>query len=211
MDVVADNDIILKLSRFGLLKELLGENPSRLGILGAARYVVLKKLRKSTPNENIQNAVDTFEQFLEDIEILEPSSEEQLMAADFELLAQRNGVSLDSGESQLCAIVISRSLSVLLTGDKRAISAIQQLLHFDARLQLLSGKVRCLEQLILGSVTDHNFSRYRALICEDVGVDKTLSICFSCSSDSAIFVNVTECLNSYIADLRSQAHQVLAA
>ena len=58
-----------------------------------------------------------FRSFVDTAQIIEPTEEEQLMAADFELAAQRAAVALDSGESQLCAVLIARALRLLLTGD----------------------------------------------------------------------------------------------
>ena len=56
--------------------------------------------------------------------LLEPTASEIELAAEFEAQAQRQNVPLDSGESQLAAIALSRAARGILTGDKRAITAL---------------------------------------------------------------------------------------
>ncbi|HYJ87581.1 MAG TPA: hypothetical protein VEW46_16080 [Pyrinomonadaceae bacterium] len=214
MEAVIDNDILFKGACYGLLEELLpadGSITGPLGILGAARYVVAKKIQKSALRTNATTAIKELEAFLERAETVEPTENEQLMAADFELAAQRTAVALDSGESQLCAVVIARALPLLLTGDKRAIKAIERLLDVDPRLQFLCGKIKCLEQLVLRSLSEENHSRLRAAVCGEPDVDKALAICFSCKNEAATLEGISEGLRSYINDLRSGAPQVLAA
>jgi hypothetical protein len=132
------------------------------------------------------------------------------MAADFELAAQRAAVALDSGESQLCAVLITRALPLLFTGDKRAICALEHLFDRDARLNALAGKVKCLEQLVLQPMSADNYCQFRIAICGHPGTDKTMSICFSCRVEEATLEGTTAGLKSYINDLRSQANRILA-
>ena len=141
--------------------------------------------------------------------VVEPTDEEQRIAADFELAAQRAGLSLDTGESHLCALAVNRQVPRVLTGDKRAIAAIEGLLDADQRLGALSGKVYCLEQLVLIVLSVDSNDKLRGSICTENSVDKTLAICFSCRGNSS-FEATAECLGSYIRDLRSKAPRVLA-
>ena len=97
----------------------------------------------------------------------------------------------------------------VLTGDKRAIVAIEGLVDADERLAALSGKVYCLEQLILIVLSADSNEKLRDSICTESSVDKTLTICLSCRSNSG-FEATAECLGSYIRDLRSKAPRVLA-
>jgi hypothetical protein len=215
MDAIVDNDILFKLACFELFDDLIVNNGEptgiTVGVLGAARYLVPKNIEK-----NVQAAIATaakaaFQNFMEIVEVIEPTEDEQVMAADFELSAQRAGVALDSGESQLCAVLIARSLPHLLTGDKRAICALERLLDGDTRLNALVGKVRCLEQLVLLPLSADNYPRFRIAVCREPTVDRTLAICFSCSAKQATLEGIIEGLRSYINDLRSQANRILAA
>lgn len=214
MDTIVDNDILFKVACFCLFDELILANcnpdEGSVGILGAARYVVPKKIQKNVRAAIATAAKKAFQTFIDRAVIIEPTEDEQVMAADFELAAQRAAVALDSGESQLCAVLIARTLPLLLTGDKRAICALEHLLATDARLSALSGKVRCLEQLVLRPLSAENYWRFRVAVCQDPGVDKTLAICFSCTLEEATLEGITEGLKSYINDLRTKANRILA-
>src|SRR5207253_1052389 len=86
------------------------------------------------------------------------------------------------GESQLCSIVITRAISILDTGDKRAIESFETLLDEIGGLELIGGRVRCLEQIVHGLVQGGAIDELLDAICAEPDVDKTLSICFGCYS-----------------------------
>jgi hypothetical protein len=214
MEALLDNDILLKTACYGLLNELLFQDSSPaelLGVLGAARFVVTKKIRKRTLRKDKEAVIKTLETFLVRVSTVEPTADEQIMAADFELAAQRLGVALDAGESQLCAVFVARALHDFYTGDKRAIHAMEVLLEADLRLRSLIGKVRCLEQLVRRSVSKDNVSSFRAAVCSEPEIDTALTICFSCACANATLEGVIYGLDSYINDLRRHAQQVLAS
>ncbi|HEV2859464.1 MAG TPA: hypothetical protein VGX48_00500 [Pyrinomonadaceae bacterium] len=212
MEALVDNDILMKGACYNLLDELLLQTVSStklLGILGATRFVVAKKIRKRALRGDKGAAVKSLEAFIQRVTTVEPTSEEQRMAADFELAAQRAGVALDTGESQLCAVLIIRAVRQLYTGDKRAIQAMQELLEADTRLRSLCNRVKCLEQLVLQSITEDNVSLFRAAICSEPETDMALTICFSCASKGASLEEVNYALTSYINDLRKSSPQIL--
>jgi hypothetical protein len=215
MEALVDNDILFKALMYGLLHELLGPyntSTDALGVLGAAQFVIAKKIRKQSPGTTVTaEKLDQFFNFMKGCYVLEPTDEEQAMAADFEFAAQRAAVALDSGESQLCAVLVQRAVPVLLTGDKRAIHAIQALLRTDTRLLTLYGKVVCLEQLFLRSITEASKSPLRAAVCREPDLDKAITICFSCKGRDPQLSNIIAGLQSYINDLRTKASLVLAA
>ena len=144
---------------------------------------------------------------------LEPTDREVNLAAGFEIAAQEVGLSLDSGESQLAAMVIERAVPLLETGDKRAIRSIEQLLDKVDELLPIQGRVRCLEQIVRRVLDDAGaIDRVAAAMCAEPGVDKTMSICFGCSSGRPPTLDqVIEGLASYIASLRADAPRVLVA
>ncbi len=150
MKAAIDNDILFKGACYGLLSELVSTscpNSEVPGILGSARFVVSAKIRKRSLLRNRARALENFSDFLGRTQALEPTDSEQSMAADLELAAQRLGVSLDTGESQLCSILVNRVLSLLLTGDKRAIVAMEKLVDADTRLAPVCGRVDVLSSL----------------------------------------------------------------
>jgi hypothetical protein len=213
MKAAIDNDILFKGACYGLLSELIASTCSGaevIGVLGSARFVVPKKIEKSKLRRNGAAALAIFFEFLHRTEALEPTDDEQNMAADLELAAQRLGVNLDSGESQLCAILVCRVLPWLLTGDKRAIIALERLINADARLISICGKIKCLEQLVHDALTNRDHVAFRNAVCLEPDVDKALAICFSCTGKSVVLANVLEGLQSYIRSLRTEAIRVLS-
>jgi hypothetical protein len=212
MRAVADNDILLKGSCYGLLPVFMACVPGNgaVGILGASRFVVPKMIVRNQLRGNPATAGDRFAAFVTENEVVEPSPDEQQMAGLLEAAAQRMALNLDAGESQLVAIVVSRALPCMLTGDKRAIASLEVLFDSDARLQVISGKLKCLEQLVSDALVTGDWDQIRRAICGEPSVDKTLSICFSCSSPGSDPASVLEGLASYIADLRARAARVLS-
>lgn len=209
MQTLIDNDILMKGACYCLLADFLSSELGEFGVLGAARFVVAKAIRNSGLQGDPESAIGRLNDFLNGSVIVEPTDEEQNLAADFELQAQQAGVALDAGESQLCAVFVVRALQWLLTGDKRAIEALEELLDDDARLQALKGRVLCLEQLILRHTSNENFSSVRDAICSEPDLDKALSISFSCKTSTTI-EGALEGLNSYINDLHRNAPRILA-
>jgi hypothetical protein len=213
MDALIDNDVLFKGVCYGFLRELISPvcSADQVGVLGAAWFVVSKKIGKIQLRKSSESVLTDLRDFMTSVEILEPTDAEQSMAAEFELAAQRTAVSLDNGESQLCAVLISRTLRLLITGDKRAIAAVDRLMENDARLLYLCGRVRCIEQLVLIMLSAGKGASLRDAICGEPSIDTTLTICFSCRSESGDDENFRKGLESYITDLRSKANRVLAA
>lgn len=212
MTAAIDNDVLFKGACYRLLDELASRDSmnSAVGVLGSARFVVPKKIEKANLNGDRAKVLGTLNEFLSRATELEPAESEQKMAADFELAAQKLALNLDIGESQLCAIVVQRALDWLVTGDKRAIAAIEMLLCPEPRLMPLCGRVKCLEQLFADAIGRHGHATLRSAVCTEPEIDKALTICFSCKSETVDCTDVAEGLLSYIRDLRERAKQVLA-
>ena len=213
MDTLVDNDVLFKAACYGFLRELIATVTlvEQVGVLGAAWFVISKKITKTGLKKSGEDVLHDLRDFLDGVETVEPTEAEQSMAAEFELAAQRLAVSLDPGESQLCAVLICRTMRLLITGDKRAIVAIDRLIQVDHRLAYLSGRVWCIEQLVLIMLSDGKVASVRKAICDESSVDITLAICFSCTSAKTDEAQVRAGLESYVKDLRSKAPKVLAA
>jgi len=214
MKALVDNDILLKGSCYGLLRELVAVIPGdapETGILGAARFIIPKlitkqELMKTTPTR----AQEHFESFVRENAAVEPTAEEQHLAAELESLAQQLAVNLDSGESQLVAILVRRCTPFLATGDKRAIVALERLFDMHDALPVIRGRIMCLEQLARRLLETCAHEGLRTAICVEPKIDKTLTICFGCASPDAGRDTVREGLNSYIASLRRESARVLS-
>ena len=210
MNALIDNDILLKGSCLGLLNPLIGRSPDETGVLGAARYVLPPKIRRLRPGDEGAAALHELMRFIEFAIELEPTEPEATLAADLELMAQTAWLALDAGESQLCAMVITRMVPALLTGDKRAISVLERLVDLEPRTVGTAGKIYCLEQLVTLLLGKLDIGTVREAVCRKPIVDRALSICFSCSSSEARRETVLLGLASYIKSVRADAGRVLA-
>jgi hypothetical protein len=212
--VYIDNDVLHKMAAYGLLNDLLHARPwgaDCFCMLGAARFIVAKKLRKQPPEHGLDNALTEFEAALAKIAALEPSDDEIRLAADLEYAAQQLDVDLDAGESVLCAVLLYRGADYIFSGDKRAIIALQVLLDAAAVASEVRQRLVCLEQLFLWLLQGEQCERIRAAVCAEPAVDRALSNCFSCRSAGATIESWREGLASYIRDLARQAPDVLVA
>jgi hypothetical protein len=207
-NVAVDNDVVLKAVCYRLFGELWS-GLERPGVLGSARYVLAHAIKKRARVRDRDGAREALETALAAAGVLEPDEQELIDAAALEELAQRGGVALDVGESQLAAIVVRRGMMFLDTGDKRAVRGFEELIEHSATCAALAGRVRCLEQLILGLVGREELMEG---VCTEPEIDKTLAICFGChSGGQGDAGQVEEGLESYIGALARAAPRVLAA
>lgn len=210
MTVAVDNDVVLQAVCFGL-QDRFWRATERVAVLGAARFVLDSVLQRSSqisgPRPALRRALQTF---LEASETLEPTPVEASFAAELQYSAQERDLELDVGESQLIAIVITRSLERLDTGDKRAVAATQALFDTDGRLLSLAGSIACLEQLVLRLLPPH-YAETRRGVCGEPELDKALCACFACRRGDPGVGSAIEGLESYVNDLRGRAPDVLQA
>lgn len=211
---IIDNDFLHKLTMyelFDLLVQSISQDKVHLSALDVAQYVIRKKAKKNPPQKGLDAFLKVFEQILQKIELVSPTDIELKLASELEACAQRQGVNLDIGESQLCAILICRSIPVLFTGDKRAIYAIEVIFHSGNSIPDFKAKLVCLEQAIswLLQHSPQLGEQVRTAICTEKNADKSLSICFSCSSPEQSDIDWQGQLRSYIEYLRKQAPNLL--
>lgn len=211
MNALVDNDIVIKASCYGLASHLLPPvcgSLEEVGVLGAVRYVAIHRIKKMPLNGGHDGALQHLELFLQLVETVEPTDNEENMAADIEFAAQRAGVSLDVGESHLYALSISRQISKIVTGDKRAIVALESILDSLHYLAPLCGRVLCLEQVVRAAINQTSAKTIFSSIRQQPVVDAALKNCAGCD-DRTTESSITECLDSYIEDVRMRAIRVL--
>jgi predicted nucleic acid-binding protein len=209
--IALDNDILLKVScyRSSALLWRHAEVAHTIGVLGQARYVVSKRIPRMKLNGSLDDILAELALILGRASVLEPTEDEAALAAEIEVRASHSGQQLDSGESQLAAIVAARNLDLLQTGDKRGIRALEVLLDAVAALAHLSGRVMCLEQLFRQAVEQGSMAELRPCVCQEHAVDTALAMCFACHTPDLTADDVLSGLSSYIEDLRRQAPRIL--
>lgn len=212
MDVAVDNDVLLKAACYGLAVRFWAPS-EEIGVLGAARFVLADAVSRGSRVRDKVTAGEALAELFARAVALEPTDDELSAAAELEKLAQRAGLELDAGESQLAVMVAGRTIELLDTGDKRAVRALEALVGVSGTCAQLCGRVRCLEQLLLSALeAAEEFDAIAHAVCVEPDVDKTTSICFSCYSDGgADLTSVRAGLQSYLASLRRDAPRVLAA
>lgn len=207
-----DNDVILKSVQFRIIDEILALPLTKdhgYGVLGQAKFVLSKLLKKRPPSRGAESALADLEIVLAKLHTLEPTQEEQELAASLEFEAQQLDLPFHTGESQLCAILLCRELHHLLTGDKKAISSAEQLLLNKKISDAIRQKLVSFEQLVLLLLKHKNIEEVRTLICIEKEADRAIASCFSCSSPEIPASACHEGLHSYLRSLKAEAENVL--
>lgn len=215
MKLIVDNDILLKVSCYGLDREIFSFQSTgtfeAIGVLASAQFVLPHAIRKRQITRSPVDAIGRLESLLKRTITIEPTREELQLAGRLENIALHKCLNLDAGESLLCAITVAREIPLLVTGDKRAIRSIESLYNVDQELSLLYKRIRCLEQLVLRSLDKGFGNRLRPAICSEPLVDRTLSICFGCNTADTEEEAIRTALQSYVNETKSQAPNVLNA
>ena len=206
-EALVDTDVLLKTVPYRLARNSLAHLASqglRPRVLGAARFMLADHVRRGRRIHDVQSAADELslvEPMLDDIE---PTAEETALAAEFEALAAATGVAIDGGESQLLAMLLTSGTRLLVTGDKRAVTAIGSVMSIIPK-----GRIACLEQL-LGSLIDAlGAQAVRTAICREPLVDTALATACCCSSRAD--ADPWPGFVSYVDDLRRKAPALLCA
>lgn len=206
--VLVDNDVVLKTACYALADETVaattvgGVPPAMLGV---GRFVIRGRLARATNIADPGRAGAAFDRMLEVIGLVEPDEAELAIAADLEAEANMRDLELDGGESQLLAILANRACSLLVTGDKRAITAMAAV-----ATALAARRVACLEQLIAHIVGMVGSAAVRPRVCAEPQVDRAVTSCFGCSMASAPGdAGILGGLASYIGHLDGGAPGVL--
>jgi hypothetical protein len=206
-----DTDVLLKTGSYKLLKQLLATEPfgsAEFGMIAAARFVVAGKFKKKLKGEQLEEAKGHFQEATASIAAIEPGHNELALAAQLEAAAVALDVDLDLGESQICALMLSRGINLMMTGDKRAIKAIAALKEQEA-CAYVHGKVVCLEQLVQWMIEKTGLESVQPSICPLPMVDSSLTTALGCYSGGAALASCQEGLASYINSIRKEAPEVL--
>ncbi len=206
--VLVDNDVALKISCYDLVDEMVDATTVAEvapAMLGVGRFVIRSRLAKARNIADAAKAIDAFERLLAAIRAIEPDEAELSLAADLEAEASRHDLDLDGGESQLLAVLARRGCDLLLTGDKRAISAIAA-----TAAAIAASRIACLEQLICQLVGMVGTQAVRPGVCAEPRVDRAITACFACSraappGDDEVVAGLT----SYVRHLDDVAPGVL--
>lgn len=203
-----DNDVVLKVCTYGAAASLIklctcGTLPP--AILGLARFTLRSRAEKSKVLVDAANTKANLDIALAGVRLLEPTPGELDSAADFEAAASAANLSLDAGESQLVAMLLSRGGLAFVTGDKRAAKAVSMV------LPMVRQKLVCLEQVLQTMIERDSFGPIREAVCRERASDRAIANCFQCSTRDVNLPSVVQGLESYTKALRSETGDLLVA
>ena len=204
-----DNDIILKLSTYGLFEKTLntfGVEINQVKILETFKYKFKREpqqKRKRNPNKyNLEDALSV-------VETCDKISIHNINQEDFIQLQKIEGI--DIGEAIIISYVSylnkQNNLSYLLTGDKRCLKNLN-VPETNQITDYLQGKIWCLEQLILKDIEIYGFNCIQEKVYPFRDCDTNLKLIFGYSRESAE-QEVREALATEIRELSKETGNLL--
>ncbi len=197
MIVFIDNDALLKLASYDLLDMLLsmfGIAPADIRVLQTAKYSLMpakdRLLRCKT-----EECADRLGSFLAMATGLTTDGLDSNM---LDSLSAKPGI--DPGEALMLAAAAPDCESFVITGDKRALEALQIGEGLDDVREALSGRVLSLE-LLFSFLVEGDFAKVQARVRSQPGVDKALANAFGVSAPAGLD-SVRSALDSYVGHLR---------
>lgn len=207
-DLFLDNDILWKLAHLDMLDEGLasiGTPPHTFRCLSTAPYSLgirgkgLERARKKF-GAQVVDRLATFWPKVIEISVVTSQDEVQRLS---------EVPSLDPGESILLSECGQIDTGLLISGDKRAITAFHEATGFDDLRIRLAGKVWCFEAVLNSVLMKYDFDHVAQRIFDGRDCDGSLRLVVGreIPRDSAPWIDA---LNSFIEDLRRKSPSILA-
>lgn len=197
-----DNDIVLKLCQYGIEDAFVGccASEKSIRVLPTFKYrFKLSDDQKALKKVKTEEALKRLRSFIGRVSEADklPDSNEYLTL--FSSIDQ-----IDVGEATLFALAALHDDSLTFTGDKKSIKAFA-CINDPKLLEVLAGKVKCLEQSIAEILLTSDANEIVRLIKEQPW-EPVLRICFNGGSVDSII----EGLRSYYSDLVKDGNGILA-
>lgn len=202
-----DADAVSKLAHWDLLGEvavLTGVSTDQTATLSSLIHRAAKSCAK--PDGKLFKDTSAAERALNYLQQLAP-----LPQPDEDFIAHVQHVpAIDPGEALLLASLRAHHANtILITGDKRAITALATAVP-ERMLNSLSDRIVTVEQIVLVLLKSKGIDWLRAHICPYRTLDKAIGVIMG--SDCKASAEAAEAgLRSYIADLRSKSGTLLRA
>jgi hypothetical protein len=178
-----DIDITFKLHALRLFEEAI----DALGVDGAIRVLAQAKFSNGSrmPAKRRHNRVEKYGEeavaaaaaIFDDAVEVDPGSAEAM-----DVLAGIDGI--DDGEAALIAAAMSQDAIVLVTGDKRCLSALSTNPKLADVRRALLGRIVCLESLILKLIDDCGFEYVRDRVVPNMRCDTAVRAAFGSGLDA---------------------------
>ena len=189
MIVLSDNDILFKLAHCDLFDEFLTyiKVPAKsIAIL----HTCIFKMRKTLKDQPLVLA--RLEKFCQLVTVI---ADDQVDMAVLEAIMETGA---DAGEAILAAKVAMTPGAYLVTGDKRAVKALNTMADGPIK-SALAGRVLCFEELVIGLMHNSSFSNLSTKLIAGSACDGVLRSAFGPGRTEE---HAFECLYSYADSLR---------
>ena len=202
--VFADNDVILKLSEYNLLREAcdaLAVEPAQVVVLNTAQHYFTRMRDKATGGKAAHYSLEGLDRAI-------GFAESAHRVEEYPNLDWAVGLDdVDLGEAQLATWAADTSDDCLLvSGDKRFIKAL--VLHKEGPasrvFRRIAGRVVCFEELVRVLIARIGFQPVRAAVARCPGCDQSASIVFGSRFDLPV-EQVVDGLESIIRDVARDA------
>jgi predicted nucleic acid-binding protein len=206
-----DTDVLLKAAAYKVATELVAvlEPWGPPAILGLTHLIAGNQLARKRNVVDRDGAAAELNRLLAMLGSLEPDDDEIALAADLTATAQERALPLDAGEAQLAAIVVRRELPLLVTGDKRALHALAELVKNDPIRPSLVGRLACFEQIVQSVARLIGEEELRERVCAEPAVDGAMRLACSCERPDWDPVQLHEACASFSGAVRSQVGDLL--
>jgi len=196
-----DNDVILKLVTCNLFDEAIAAfdiDLSNIHVLETARFSMRSNKTKKNYSETvIEKAIAT----IKDFHTVEAQADNPL----FDLKIP----DMDD-ELKLIVAASAETSFYFATGDKRCLRALTGITELATMREKLSGRVICLEQIIMKIIQVYGFEVVKQKIIPARSCDKVLQSAFG-SGEKTEERNTLEALNAYISEIEQKCPFLLAA
>lgn len=196
MIVLSDNDILFKLAQCDLFNEFLAyvQVPAKsIAILHTCIFKMRRTLR-SQPE-----VLARLEQFCQVVTVIVDDE------VDIDILETIMGTGADAGEAILAAKVATTPGAYLVTGDKRAIRALNTMTNGPIK-SALAGRILCFEELVIGLMHNSGFAALSAKLNAGSACDGVLRVAFGPGRTEE---HALSCLYSYADELRTACPNLL--
>ncbi|WP_372721558.1 hypothetical protein [Novipirellula sp.] len=203
MNLLADNDAVVKLAQCRLLREVLDcfDNGSRYSITPTFFPWLRRRLKQNRVPSTVADEISTLE-----LGVV------TLNATQLEIVQQISSPKLDAGEVVLISAAFDQSNAVVCTGDKRAMRALANHPLINKFAEGFQGKFLCIEHALLLAINHHGFFHVRDKVAlglkEGFSLDTAICSAFG-SGMHASEDNAKSALLAYVEDLRKDAGELL--
>jgi hypothetical protein len=194
VSLLIDNDIVIKLAQMDAFVDgisAIGASTKEVGSLGTMLRFMGKSSeanrRRLTVSEQEANRLH---QVLAAIIEVEPSIDEQRLAAALMKAIIEAQLDMDEGEVVLFAIGAIRKEVEVATGDKRALRELPHLARMNPVIGALRKRLICFEQIIKRLCQSKGLPRVRTAVLIARHADKTITVAYDMleSKGTAAFV-----------------------